>query len=393
MIKTLFILSSSGAFGGASKSFMTMMKGLMQKDVVPIVVLPEARGLYAELKQLGIKTYILPLKRNCYPKFSTFQQKIYFGPVLLSRVVNNYKVVRKLKQIIHLEQIDIVHTNSSIIDVGLRAAKALRKPHVCHIREYGDKDFQLYYMPSRSCYRRAISGKKCYTISITKDICRYHGFSAQPNARVIYNGIAPQGAVMPSEEKEKFFLYAGRIEPAKGVEQLVEAYVEYARNMKVHFPLLLAGEETNPTYSATLRKSISESGIMAEAITFLGVRKDIDQLMRRAQAIIVPSRFEAFGRCMPEAMFNGCLAIGRNTGGTREQFDNGLELQGQEIGLRYETTAELTQCLIDVTKNGLSYYDEMIRRGFDTVNKLYSNEANINNVYNLYLDILKDVGA
>lgn len=45
--------------------------------------------------------------------------------------------------------------------------------------------------------------------------------------------------------------------------------------------------------------------------------------MNRATALIVPSPFEAFGLITAEAMFNKCLVIGKDTAGTKEQFDNG----------------------------------------------------------------------
>ena len=45
--------------------------------------------------------------------------------------------------------------------------------------------------------------------------------------------------------------------------------------------------------------------------------------MSKALALFVPSSFEGFGFITVEAMFCGCLVIGRNTGGTKEQFDNG----------------------------------------------------------------------
>ena len=64
--------------------------------------------------------------------------------------------------------------------------------------------------------------------------------------------------------------------------------------------------------------------------------------MRQAKAIIIPSHNEGFGRCMPEAMFNGCLCIGHDTGGTKEQMDNGTEATGEDIALRYQTEDQLT---------------------------------------------------
>lgn len=64
---------------------------------------------------------------------------------------------------------------------------------------------------------------------------------------------------------------------------------------------------------------------IASQVVFLGMRKDIYSLMKDAMALIVPSYWEGFGFITTEAMFNGCLVIGRNTSGTKEQFDNGLD--------------------------------------------------------------------
>lgn len=109
--------------------------------------------------------------------------------------------------------------------------------------------------------------------------------------------------------------------------------------------------------------------------------------MQEATAIVIPSRFEAFGRCMAEAMFNGCLVIGKNTGGTKEQMDNGFSIEGKEIALRYETTESLSRLLAEITSNTNAYRDYTLR-AFHTVNQLYSTEANIQQVLDFYKNIL-----
>jgi glycosyltransferase involved in cell wall biosynthesis len=111
--------------------------------------------------------------------------------------------------------------------------------------------------------------------------------------------------------------------------------------------------------------------------------------MQQARAIIIPSRFEGFGLCMPEAMFNGCLAIGRNTGGTKEQLDNGLRLQGSEIALRYDTTNELTHLLCEISQSPIAQYQPMVERAFHTVNQLYTEENNAREIFQFYQSILK----
>ena len=393
-MKILYILHSTDPVAGATKSFLTLLNGIVQKGVSPVVVLPDSDGIYKQILEMGINAYVLPLKRNCYPRFKTWHQKKNYLPVLVSRIVNSCRIAKKIETIIQTEKIDIVHTNSSIISSGLYAAKSLKVPHLCHFREYGDKDFSMYYIPLRRCYRWLMSRKGCYTACITKDILNYHGFSGNPRSRVIYNGIASATTNndLSSLVNGKFILFAGRVEPAKGVDQLVEAYIAYRKqkNDGSPLPLLIAGEEDAPAYSVRLKQMLDDAGLTDKDVKFLGARKDIDNLMQQAQVVVVPSRYEAFGRCMPEAMFNKCLVIGKNTGGTKEQLDNGLNLQGQEIALRYDTTEELTQRLVEVTSHDKSFYDKMIQRAYDTVISLYSNESYIDNVYNFYQEILKN---
>ncbi|MDE6634760.1 MAG: glycosyl transferase family 1, partial [Bacteroidaceae bacterium] len=95
------------------------------------------------------------------------------------------------------------------------------------------------------------------------------------------------------------------------------------------------------------------------------------------------------GRCLPEAMFNGTPVIGRNTGGTREQMDNGVRRTGREIALRYTTTEELVQCLVQAAQ-GFGAEEEMRKSAFEVVNMLYSDEAYVDNVFRFYEDITRE---
>ena len=127
---------------------------------------------------------------------------------------------------------------------------------------------------------------------------------------------------------------------------------------------------------------------LTEHVELLGNRDDIAALMREARALIVSSLFEGFGFCMPEAMQQGCLVIGRNTSGTKEQMDNALEMTGKEIALRYETAEELAKLLSEVASNPPEFYRPYLERAFKTVNKLYTVENNTRQIYQFYKDIL-----
>ena len=83
-------------------------------------------------------------------------------------------------------------------------------------------------------------------------------------------------------------------------------------------------------------------------------------------------------------MYNGCLVIGRNSGGTKEQFDNGLKKTGKEIGLRFENIHELEKEMADVCERGVDYYADMIKRAQETVVSLYTVEHNVDQILDLY---------
>ena len=93
---------------------------------------------------------------------------------------------------------------------------------------------------------------------------------------------------------------------------------------------------------------------------------------------------------MTEAMLNGCLVVGHNTGGTKEQFDNGVELSGKEIGLRYDTEGQLTDHLCKIAGSQQQVFQETIATAADVVSRLYSVEVSVNNVYNYYIEILNN---
>lgn len=120
-----------------------------------------------------------------------------------------------------------------------------------------------------------------------------------------------------------------------------------------------------------------------------GVASDkVKTLMHKALALVVASKAEAFGRVTAEAMFAGCLVIGRNTAGTKEQFDNGLLFSQREIGLRFSSINELASLFNQIMENGVVTYFPMIKAAQDTVAHLYSEEQYVSAIYDFYKYVL-----
>lgn len=389
-MRVLYIANSTSVSGGDNKSLLTLLSYVMQEGIEPMVVVPDKDGIYESLRNKGIRVFVVDYRMDIYPNFSTIKDKFLFLPRLVARRFIEFYAERKISTICEDMKIDLIHSNVSVLSCGLRAARKCGLPHVAHVREYVDIDFHIHPYPNMKSFLKRLNGNGSYLICITRGIQEHHGFVGR-NVKQIYNGInievLDNNSVLFDEE---YFFYAGRIEQAKGVLHLIEAYSSFIDIYPNGPSLKLAGQINDSVYYSKIMNFISLKGL-EDKISFLGSRKDVQVLMKNALATIVPSFFEAFGRCLPEAMLNGCLTIGHDTGGTKEQYDNGLNECGLEIGLRYKNKAELTCRLEEVFKYGhTERFTEMRNRAKDVVRKLYSPKQYVEGVCSFYRQILNN---
>lgn len=384
----LYIANSTSTSGGDNKSLLTLLHGIRSKGANVFIVVPDNNGIYKQLILEGFIVSIINYRMDVYPNAKTINDLLLFVPRLLCRRLIEYMAEKKISQLCQKWDIDLIHSNVSVLSCGLFAAKKANIPHIAHIREYVDQDFGLHPYPNKKAFYKRLNGPRRYTICITRGIQKYHHLTGN-NSIQIYNGILNSKKEKESiiYSKEKYFLYVGRIEKAKGLMQLIEAYANFINQHTKGYSLKIAGEISDPNYAKRIKLFI-ESHNITNKIEFLGPRKDINTLMSNAQALIVPSVFEAFGRCLPEAMVNNCLTIGHNTGGTKEQYDNGLQECKKEIGLRYSTTSELSSCLSRVFLAQDYEFSEMKQRAKQVAEKLYSADSYVNQVFSFYKKIL-----
>ena len=380
----LYVLISTDPFGGATKSFLTLLQGVLKAGVNAIVVVPDTNGIYDTLREMGVKVIVVSSKGNTWTGARTLKHKVLYVPRQLGRIVVNMLAHRKIEKLLCEEKIDIIHSNNTVTDLGRHLAGCRRIPHLYHVREYGDKDFGLRYFPTTSSFHKYLNTANVYTACITKDIQKYHGLINNPNSRVIYNGIID----CFSEDNLKLdgrdiLLYAGRIEPAKGLLELVQAYAIYIKHVEHPLPLEVAGEVFDVCYKKKVDDFIKKNKLNGH-IHFLGKSSDMPALYRKAKAIVISSEFEGFGRCMPEAMSYGCIVIGHNTGGTKEQFDNGIALTNREIGFRYNDREKLVSSLLVVHNLQDDDYLSMQHLAFGVVRKLYSVDNYVKSVLDFY---------
>ncbi|MDR3350104.1 MAG: glycosyltransferase family 4 protein [Prevotellaceae bacterium] len=382
-MKILYI--TTGGSYGADQSLMTLLDALGDK-VTPYVVMPHLLGLQNLLDQKAIPYAKIRMRQYSVPKIKSLKDFIYFPIKLFIAWRYNAFVAPKLKRIIRDFRPDIIHTNAGVFRMGYKIARRKGIPHVWHLREYQDRDMGRWILGGKKRLIQLLKQRGNYPVPITRCIADYFDV---PHSHVVYNGVLQKDRLPFCPQKENYFLYAGAMYEEKGVTALVEAFCRFALH-NGNYRLYLAGGSSR-SYKKKLMQIIHRSHIPPGSVLFIGKqpKEEIARWMSIAAAIFVPSRSEAFGRVVAEAMANGCLVIAHDAHGIKEQLDNGLSVTGGEIGVRCAASAEdMAKKMQEVADNGIQHYFPMIKRSQQAVNRLYTSEEYSDKMYEIYRKLL-----
>ena len=371
-MKVLYLLHTSG-MDGSTISILNLLTNI-NKTVIPIVVIPKGKNdkLVNLLKQLKIKYYqCLRAPFSAIPQeYSLFQKLIYLIKLYIKKII----YVITILWIVKKEKPNVIHSNVGVLYEGFRIAKFLNIPHVWHLREYQDRDFNLNFLYGKKYFEKMLTSS--YVICITNDIKEYFNLKS-PKTTTIYNGIYKKEHIA-LESKEKYFLCASRITPSKKLEDAIKAFASFDANQKDKWELIIAGngEEEYTNYL----KNLSYKLKCQSNIKFVGLQSSdsVFLLMKKAAALIVASQNEGFGRMTAEACFAGTMVIGRNTGGTREILD-------KINACAFYTIPELVEKLYEISEAvNTDAYITRIKHSQFIAQQLYSIEQNVNNTFNFY---------
>lgn len=390
--RILFVVSASFR-GGATVSFINLVRELRKQGVDMRVVTPEPGYLCNILERYQIPYDILPIRQIIFPMLRSgknfVRDAMLYIPRILKMSLQNMLAVRGIKKIAKHFRPDIIHSNVSVINAGFLAARSLGISHVWHVREYVDLDFSLRPFPSDALFHHRLRDKS-YTIAITAGVMKHHGL--WEHSTVIYNGIEHDSNtradnILPREDRDNRFIFAGAVTEGKGVGDMLKAFALY-RMRGGSASLKIMGRVT----AADLRHYQQQCRRLdiEDAVELAGPSDRVREEMHHALAIIVPSKCEAFGRITAEAMLCGCMVIGRDTGGTREQFDRGEELCGSDIGLRFSDDASMAEAMLAVSGMTDDEYNQVTSDAREVAKRLYSTEKNARLTLDFYRRIMRE---
>lgn len=378
-MRILFI-SNSTSVSGAPAALLNVVRELIKRHQIA-VVMPDSTGpLYSALNGIGVKCYC----------------EMPYGLTIWPRVLNPLKFIRRIwaltvgldKASMYVGQVldefrpDIVHTNVGPLDIAYEQCRQRRIPHVWHLREF---QYGMRFWPSRRRFMDRIHSYGNRNVAITRCVSEY--WKLRDCDEVIYDGVRiEKGTEIRNDISRSGFLFVGRLEKNKGLIQLLKAYSQYRRNGGTE-RLMVVGLSSMP-YGLRCRLYVSLHGLK-HCVGFLGQRNDAQELMKKSLAVVVPSVTEGFGLVSVEAMANGCLVIGRNSTGMKEQFDIGEEYTGDRIGFRYRSCSELSALLSELSDYS-DAYDDIRERALRTVTEKYSISRSADELEAYYSKILED---
>ncbi len=338
-INVLFIAHYERLYG-ANRSLINLIEGLMlfYPDKYSIhVILPKKGGMEDALIKLNIPCTIIKFSfdaTNTIPV--NFFRRMYFMKWHANR---QYKAIKKIRQIINRHQIDIVHSNSSVISLGFLAAKLSHVPHLWHIREFPELNYGYSFVYGKRLQTAMLRATQ-KVIVISSSVMDYCQQNFKVSGQLIYNGLYLQGKepgkAKKAEGQPPVMGVVGNIIPAKNQMEALQLLMQLLPKYP-QLQLRLVGEITDEDYGKQLNNYIAAHQLQSH-VQFTGFVENMKVMYEEMDILVSCAAHEAFGRTLVEAGFNGIPVIVRRGGGVEEIVTDA------SIGYLYNHPDELLDC-------------------------------------------------
>lgn len=383
---TVLYIIDYGTVGGATHSFLELVIAMKHKGIRPIVFLGEVTDIAEILQKEGIEFLFLGHKTQLEP----FMFKGLRWPYRLLKKYMNYwiseeKALHKLKKI-DWNVIDLVHTNSARNDIGCFINKIYGIPHVMHIREFADADFDC--ISFRPNYIKLYNNFTTRFISISKAVKQHWVKKGIHDNKMltIYNGIHFEDISVSTDESKcnltLKLIIVGGVGIMKGQHVAVEALGLLPKQICNSITLDIAGWG-NPFYIQEMRDYAESKGYLKQ-ISFLGSINDVHERMGNYQIGLMCSRAEGFGRVTAEYMHAQLGVIASDSGANPELIEDGV------TGLLFKSgdAKSLAECITRLY-NDRDLLIRLSHAAKEKARREYTQQKNAENIYQVYQEILK----
>ena len=371
MINVLYITHESGEVLGSTHSLVNMLHSV-KNEVHPVIIFPHKGKAYDYLVESGYTCYVVQFKLNIAPKRWRWLKLI---PRKIVDSAVNVTAIRKISKIVKRENVQLIHSNSSVFTIGYDAAKVNALKHVWHLREFQDLDFGMQPFSGWRQLKMKINSSDA-VIAITKTIAEHFDVNVGNNGYIIYDAVRSKDEICMDFPKKHILLFCGNVIPEKGAETALDIFIKFVKQHE-NYQLLYLGN-VNAEYKEYLSNKATVNNVLNK-VQFLGYQRDVKKYMREATALLMCSRNEAQGRVTIEAMFYGCPVIGYKAGGTQEIIKDGVN------GFWFDSIDEAINKLNIIASNNIR---SVIERSQKYVTTHFSEETYKQKILSIYCTLL-----
>lgn len=376
-MKVLYVLSRDDKFG-APRALLELVKTLKNNhNITPVILTPVNNDINKICNEIGIENYSIMYGTAMKRKGEFFRNIIRF---FLYKYGNLFSI-KKISKKINFNEIDLIHSNNSVIDFGYKLSKKYNKKHIWHFREFADLDFNYY--PFDNKYISYMNDSN--NIAISNVIYNHWTNKKVKNITLVYDGIDVDDIKVKTKYKNSKikFIFVGSLCETKGQLKFLNTFLKLDKdmlsNIEIHF--FGGGEES---YIKQIKKVISDNNL--EKIVYLdGYASNIRDIIKNYDIGIINSKSEAFGRVTVEYMAAGLCVLASNTGANTEIINN------KKTGLifKYNDDTDMIKQITYIInhKNEIEKIGNNARK--EVLSK-YTKEINAKNVYKLYKSIVGD---
>ncbi len=289
--------------------------GLRVAVVAAAERMPAVRGDFERMRAAGAQVEELPMQRAIRPW-------------------TDWRHLRALERALKRLSPDVVHTHSSKAGVlGRMASLQSRigvRVHTPHTFAFL---FGAMFSPRKRALFRAIEtelGKRTQRVVAVSEneaeTIRHSGVISAERVCTVPNGLdpAPYRAALPLdrtalgfERGRPLLITVGLLNAAKGQDLAIEALAD-PRLAGLQLMLVGHGEDR-----PALEQRIASLGL-GDRVRLLGWRDDVPALLRTADGLLLPSRWEGMPYAVLEAMATGLPVIATRVDGARELVQPGV---------------------------------------------------------------------
>lgn len=316
----LLFFTHEKEYGGSSRALVALIKELKDNNKIYVVTPFKDSKIIPELEKMNIEVINSFYSWWQVPVNISVLKKILFRIAYLYNSITISKLTRKIKKL----NIDIIHSNTSVIDIGSKIANKLNIPHVWHFREFTKNNVDFIKGEKKSyTYINNYGGNIIY---ISKAIEDFYSKKINKNkAKLIYDGVSKDFIINDKEYKEEYntvnFLIAGTLHKGKGQHLAVQALGKLKQEGYNNTRLYIAGGD--PVGYSQYLKSLIEKYDIVENVKYLGFVKDLKEIRKNVDIELLCAESEAFGLVTIEGMLAGNVMIGSDSGATSELINNG----------------------------------------------------------------------